>query len=292
MILAVHVRPVLELSLKRAMLAARWALYRAADRLFRPLDLERLRQLTHLRLLPPAAHRYGGHTALVEWAATVGAFGALVSAHRPATRDLRLLDVGCGTGKLAIAAEAVLGPGGRYTGIDVRSEDIAFCRRHYPAPRFEFYDLPARNALYRPDGEAALPAWPLPDRAVDVITAVSVWTHLQEGDAKFYFVEIGRVLRPGGVALITFFLLDERYIRVVAAGTAGRFLFDRSCTGSGEWRYPSWASVPEQQIGLTPKALLVLADTASLSLERTYQGSWKDEPGPYFQDVVVLRRPG
>jgi predicted SAM-dependent methyltransferase len=44
-----------------------------------------------------------------------------------------------------------------------------------------------------------------------LVTALSVWTHLNEADARFYFKEISRVLKPDGKAIVTFFLLDEQY---------------------------------------------------------------------------------
>lgn len=50
----------------------------------------------------------------------------------------RLLDLGCGTGQLAQAAEPFLADAGAYHGTDVAPEAVAFCRRRFRRPNFTF----------------------------------------------------------------------------------------------------------------------------------------------------------
>ena len=274
---------------KLAMLARRFV-YQGLDRLYRPLDLGFLHQTPNLALLPDARNRYGGQTGLAEWSHTVGLFQALMFARLAGRAAPVILDVGCGTGKLAVAADALLGHDGRYVGIDIQAEAIDFCRRQYPAPRFAFHHLAARNPYYVEQAQARSP-WPVADASADLVTAVSVWTHFQSEDAAFYFAEVERALRPGGVALLTFFLLDETWQRQRDALAGGRFAFDAACPGATEWRHPSWASVPEAQIGVTEAGLRqLLAHAPRLEWLDTTPGRWKGGRGLFLQDVLAFRK--
>jgi len=179
--------------------------------------------------------------------------------------------------------------------------NIAFCRSHYPAPRFEFIHFDINNPAYAPLQESKKVQWPLTGGDFDLVTALSVWTHLSEDDALFYMKEVNRVLKPGGKAIITFFVLDELYRRSLRTRSkeAGRYhglpqerwIFDQSAYGSDAWFCPKWARVPENAIGITQAGIDRLVSGAELQRVQHYQGNWKEVPGVFFQDVLVLRKP-
>jgi SAM-dependent methyltransferase len=195
-----------------------------------------------------------------------------------------------------------VGSGGEYHGIDVSARDIAFCRRHYPDPPYRFTHLQAHNPVYAPQEQKAQVPWPLEDRSMDAVTALSVWTHLDESDARYYAREIQRVLQPTGIALITLFLLDSDYEQSVIQRTdrPGRFHgvpqslwnFDRSLHGAEHWRTPSWAEPPETAVGITAEGLEQVLQESGLTLIAQHPGNWKEVPGLFFQDVLVLKPAG
>ena len=135
------------------------------------------------------------------------------------------------------------------------------------------------------------------DASHNLITAVSVWTHLREEDWRFYLKEVGRVLQPGGRAILTFFILDELYRPELKGPKHSRFypqpenkwIFDASA-GSDNWRYPSWADVPEAAIAVDEAAFEPAVEASGLKVVQYLPGSWKDQPGFFFQDVVVFER--
>ena len=272
----------------------------ALDRLYLRVDRRRHRRTRCLRLVPDLAHRRGGKLGYGEWCWAIGLFQALLHAHLPRDRAPRILDVGCGTGLLAVASEPLLGSSGRYLGIDVSRRDVEFCRSQYPAPAFAFELLEARNAAYAPDHAAERVPWGVADASIDLVAALSVWTHFAEADALFYLREVGRVLRPGGRAILTCFLLDEdaRAAAARAGGAASRFhatdparwVFDVPARGSREFLHPAWAREPEEAIAFTPEALAHMLAGARLRQLELHRGTWREAPGLYFQDVLVLGR--
>jgi SAM-dependent methyltransferase len=212
----------------------------------------------------------------------------------------RILDVGCGRGLLGIASEPFLSGSGRYVGIDVVKSHIDFCRSHYTAPDFEFIHFNVCNPVYAPYQETLQSQWPLDSSTFDLVTALSVWTHLSERDALFYMREVNRVLKPGGKAIITVFLLDELYERSLSMRSNGlgryhmtsqkKWIFDQPAYGSSAWFCRGWARVPESAIAITNAALHRLTSIAELELIQYYHGNWKEVPGVFFQDVLVFRK--
>lgn len=272
--------------------------YNWLDRLFLPLDRKYIRRTRNIRLIPSERFRRGGKYAYAEWAHVIGIFQTLMYLHLTNKEGNAMLDIGCGTGLLGIAAEPFVGQGGSYTGIDVMLHDIEFCRRHYRTPNYSFIHFDAANPAYAPGQSEAKTPWPIENGSVDLVTALSVWTHLREEDALFYLQEVARVLRPGGKAIITFFVLDETYRNSLGSRSAqeGRFhmtaprkwVFDQPSYGSDAWFHPKSAAVPEAAIGVTEAGIERLLAASGLSLIERHPGNWKEVPGAYFQDVLIF----
>jgi ubiquinone/menaquinone biosynthesis C-methylase UbiE len=99
----------------------------------------------------------------------------------------RVLDIGCGTGSLLIAAKQLVGPDGFAAGIDPSPEMIARARRK------------ARRASVDADfQEAAAERLPFPDAQFDLVTSTLMLHHLPRPVRETSVVEAARVLKPGG----------------------------------------------------------------------------------------------
>jgi SAM-dependent methyltransferase len=274
--------------------------YAALDEAFLAFDKKLIRRTRNIQLIPEARFRRGGKLSYAEWAHVIGIFQTLIYMHLGNKQSSLILDVGCGTGLLAVASHPFLGDNGKYLGIDVSKKYIEFCRAHYPGSGFEFIHLETDNAYYSPGKGDKRLGWPIESNTVDLTTALSVWTHFNEGDATFYLKEINRVLKPGGKAIVSFFLLDDLYRTSVGnrSGQAGkyhtmpqnRWIFDQPSYGSTRCFHPSWADVPEQAIGLTREGLDFITDASGLKLIEHHNGSWKEVPGIFFQDVMVFQK--
>ncbi len=106
-----------------------------------------------------------------------------------------VLDVGCGTGTLTLAAKAVAGSSGRVAGIDPSAEMIDAARRKAARART---DIEFRVGVVE--------ALPFEDVSFDVVLSSLMLHHLPEDLKRKGFAEIARVLRPGGRFLAVDFI--------------------------------------------------------------------------------------
>lgn len=121
--------------------------------------------------------------------------------------DSSVLDIGCGCGKTARHLVSDRGVA-RYVGFDVLKLSIDWSNRFLtPASqgRFEFHHANLKNEMYNPHGafSAGEYRFPAGDATVDVAFAASLFTHLLESDCQHYLHETARVLKPGGLAIIS-----------------------------------------------------------------------------------------
>lgn len=270
------------------------------DSVYRAVDKKRLRRTRNLRLIPGYENRRGGKISYAEWAHVIGIFQTLIYQHLHKKSGANILDIGCGTGLLGISAEPYVSHNGSYTGIDVMKKDIDFCKSNYPFDNYRFIHHNVANPTYAKDQPDEHMTWPLENSSFDMLTALSVWTHLSEKDALFYFEEVERVLVKGGKAIITCFLLNDYYQASLSnrsnrrgrfnATTQDHWIFDVSAYGSDNWFTTKWTKSPEDAIACTEVGLNKMIKQTSLKLIKFLPGSWREKPGVYFQDVLIFEK--
>jgi len=188
----------------------------------------------------------------------------------------RVLDVGCGVGRVALPLTRFI-TSGTYDGFDIVKRWIRWCRRHItPAhPNFRFTHANVHNSHYNRRGVPASQfRFPYEDAAFDFVFATSVFTHLDPAAARNYLREALRVLRPGGTLLATFFLLDDD-----VENPALDFKVDRGDHRLLSESDPDWGIAFDRSI---------LDELPSYTVE---QGAWRNRGGEQFQDVVIATRP-
>lgn len=110
-----------------------------------------------------------------------------------------VLDVGCGTGTLALAAKRRVGPGGVVYGIDASPEMIARARKK--AVKAD------AGVVFQ---TAVVESLPFPDARFDVVLSTLMLHHLPRPAREQCVREIRRVLRPGGRLLAVDFATPTR----------------------------------------------------------------------------------
>ena len=275
-------------------------LYPKLDSIFRRVDRSHIKRTKNIRLIPDYKNRKGGKLAYSEWAHVIGIFQTIIFQTIDKKTGNHILDVGCGTGLLGISSEPFVYDNGSYTGIDVMKYDINFCSKHFTSKNYSFIHLDVANPSYAKHQDITLIPWPVESESKNLVTALSVWTHLKEEDAVFYFKEIARVLKKNGKAIITFFYLDEAYLESLSKrkNEYGRFhltnqnswIFENNAYGSENWLTPKWTTYPENAIGITEVALNTLIEKSGMRLIQYYPGNWKEKPGVFFQDILIFEK--
>lgn len=249
----------------------------------RALDLRDTVSRRRDRLVPPRRLDFVGHS---DFAATGDEFLAHFVELAGLQPDERVLDVGCGIGRMARPLAGYLGDAGSYDGFDVNAEGIRWCERRYRRHsnfRFQVADL--FNARYNPEGSQRADEFRFPyeDAGFSFVFATSIFTHLLEADATRYVAESARVLAPGGRLFATFFLLDHDSRAQIAQGRAGLAFLD-----AGERVAILDEALPEEAVAYDAEWVLEALRHNGLDLTAVHPGSWSGrEDFVSFQDIVV-----
>jgi demethylmenaquinone methyltransferase/2-methoxy-6-polyprenyl-1,4-benzoquinol methylase/phosphoethanolamine N-methyltransferase len=145
---------------------------------------------------PPTEGKTIRWARLYDLGTSVLSLGRLSALHRTIvelagiTPGERILDVGCGPGRLAIVAGAAAGPAGETCGIDPAPEMVELARRK------------AARAGVRVRFEVGvIEALPYPADHFDVVLSSLMLHHLPDAVKRRGLAEIRRVLEPGGRVL-------------------------------------------------------------------------------------------
>lgn len=148
--------------------------------------------------------------------------------------------------------------------------------------------MPAKNELYNKEGlKPSYTDWPTRNNFLDAVVGCSIFTHLNEEDSLYYMDLIWNKLKQNGIALLSFFLLNETYSEKDFGST--RWNFNKTYPESKNWYYSSCLRIPESQIGVNMKGIEKLIK-GKFIIQNIYEGSWKVKYGLFFQDILVLEK--
>jgi len=132
---------------------------------------------------------------------------ALASVGRNLTDQDRILDFGCGCGRIMLQLRDVV-PLTAVTGVDIDQEAVAWLRPQVPTATVLVIN--------------ELPPMPFPDATFDLVYCHSVFTHLDSNYQDRWLEELRRVAKPGAVLVVSFSgqkalqTLEEQWIKANA----------------------------------------------------------------------------
>jgi ubiquinone/menaquinone biosynthesis C-methylase UbiE len=190
------------------------------------------------------------------------------------TRDSKVLDVGCGIGRLAVPLTRFLDETGSYEGLDIVPSGIAWCNDNIASKfkNFRFTLADVFNKEYNPGGHlrASEYTFPYDDETFDLIVLISVFTHMLPTDMENYVSEISRVLNRHGRCFATYFLINEESSRLMHSG-ASSLIFNHHPG-------PHWLvtqKTPELSVGYDEPYVRDLFESSGLSTnEGIHYGGW------------------
>ncbi len=211
----------------------------------------------------------------------------------PIEPDHVVLEPGCGVGRDAIQLAEKLSDKGRYIGFDIIKPSIDWCQANITTkfPNFTFFYLDIQSQIHNPGGQSKTTKFRLPVQSgsVDRIVLHSVFTHMFEDDITHYMEEFRRVLKPTGLVMASFFVLDGQTRKMAKANKANdlNFAYDYS-----DGCYINDKDFPEGAVGFTPEVIERMMQRAGLELaQEIHRGSWAGRPeAKDGQDILVMRR--
>ena len=201
----------------------------------------------------------------------------------------RVLDIGCGVGRLAIPLTGYL-TSGSYEGFDIEKAPIEYCQRVITSrfPNFRFRHADLFNTHYTPNSSTQPQEFrfPYPDNSFDFVFLTSVFTHMRHREVASYLAEIHRVLAPGGRCFATFFLLNQETDAMIEANPQA--LTFRHPMEHGR---ANNAANPDAAFAFDEAFIRSLYRDNAMQIERLAYGSWRGiSSATGYQDTVVSTR--
>lgn len=228
--------------------------------------------------IPSTAQREGyyGDNHFNYWASGLRDYCQLLEWMEP--RDVphkTLLDMGCATGRFLRHAHADFA---EVIGCDINRKHVDWIGQHLGSDIKVFQNT-------------SVPSLPLPDESVDVITAFSVFTHIECFDTT-WLMELRRILRPNGIAWLT--IHGERTWREIEPG----WPLHAALTSHPEYaQYSGSRALPSDRLVFRWHAERSYSANVFYT-DQYIQRTWgrilavrETFPAlPHFQDVVVLQK--
>jgi len=200
----------------------------------------------------------------------------------------KVLDVGCGIGRMAAPLTGYLKSG--YCGFDIVKDDIEWCRENISSRfgNFHFAHADIRNNFYNPDGrhEAESYSFPYGREEFDFVFLTSVFTHMFPPSVNNYLREISGVLKPGCTCSITMFLINEESMKLIDQGRSSQN-FIHELDGC----FTAYRKNPEGALGYREDRARKLFKANGLSIKSVHPGSWCGrEKFLSYQDIIIATK--
>lgn len=204
--------------------------------------------------------------------------------------DGKILDIGCGIGRLAVPLTRYLNAEALYEGFDIVKLGIDWCEKRIATQysNFHFQCIELKNDLYNlsTEQEAKQFEFPYAQGVFDCVVLTSVFTHMMPNDIDNYLKQISKVMANEGKCFATFFLLNSDIKRQMEEGTI-EFKFVYHFDGYSLMD----KKVKEANVAYEETFLLSMLEKNGLCAESIHQGNWSGGVNPLdFQDVVIIKK--
>lgn len=243
--------------------------------------------------------RTEGIDVLEEWFRWAEEWSLLLRLYGKITPNTKMLEIGCGLGRIVFPLRYILSSEGSYSGFEICEEKVDFLNNtfHKAYPNFNFVWANIHNTYYNPNGKLSAKEYtfPYPDNSFDVVFAASVFTHMLPEAAANYFKETARVLKPDGRAVFSFFILNNynpKQPRPKGFARPG-FNFDYPYESYSDNFAISNPTNSEEMTAYKINFIEKLCEMSGMELERPpINGLWSGTNANWIttQDLVILKK--
>ncbi|MBI9111336.1 class I SAM-dependent methyltransferase [Maridesulfovibrio ferrireducens] len=200
----------------------------------------------------------------------------------------KVLDIGCGVGRLAFPLLEYLNESGRYEGFDTFPAGVKWCSENITPefPNFNFQQVDIFNTTYNPYAQtkASEFIFPYGDNTFDLVLLNSVFTHMMPDDIINYLSEIDRVLNDKGRVFVTFFLINKESLELM---NLGKSVHDFHKFGVF---YTADPKEPMDAVGYDEQFVFNLFEKHNFKIKEVMYGNWSGIKSGNHQDIVLLTR--
>jgi len=212
----------------------------------------------------------------------------LLVQHAGLNNNSKLLDIGCGTGRI-IAPLLDIIPPKSYTGFDNNKKFVSICKERHANVRVDHLDI--QHDEFNPIGsiDPSSVILPYPDRSYDIISAFGVFNHFKLKWVAQYLRNVSRLLKPNGVFICTIILLNTySMLKISENATVKPFVFKvKNLDG-----WTESADRPLLNIALPEISIRRVCIKSRLMIQEPIRyGQWcKSELAITGHDVIIARR--
>jgi len=202
-----------------------------------------------------------------------------------------LLDIGCGYGRLAYSINSNL-PSfkGRYYGVDILEKHINWCKEIFEKDlrNYKFNNIDVKNDRYNSSNSKHANDFQFDydDETLDFVSLFSVFTHMHGNEMENYFSEIKRMLKPGGICVVTVFIYDEQRLETINSRSSGITLHH---VLDGHTRYYN-IDDPLHAIAFEKSFIMELINSFDLTILDCKLGNWVSAVSDRYQDLLVIKK--
>lgn len=203
----------------------------------------------------------------------------------------KILDVGCGCGRIAIHFLNYLSEQGKYFGIDISKDFISYCNNNISTLKnnYQFQFIDAYNGAYGIEGKlkANEVTFPVESESMDAVIMWSVFTHMNLKDIDSYLKEVYRVLKKGGKFIASLNLYNQ-FIRRQIEMNKSQLDIKHAVD---EYSYTLHPEIPEWGFAHNEDRLKELYWESGFIIREIKYGSWscKELTGE-FHDCVIAEK--
>lgn len=160
-------------------------------------------------------------------------FFRLLIEHAGLHKNSKILDVGCGTGRLANQLYDYL-ENGCYEGVDINTNYIQYCKNKWNKSNFQFTHADIQHEEFNPNGSINLMDYKFDynDCYFDIATAIAVFNHFETKWVFRYLAEMTRVLKPKGILFATLLILNTQSMTNLEANPEQSIRFEHKTRNS------------------------------------------------------------